>query len=158
MKRLRFAWIAAAALLLGSFAAAQDPVRVGSKDFTENILLGQVIVLALENAGIAVEDRTNLGGTFINRESLLAGEIDVYPDYNGTAISNFFRDEDVDIPEGASGDPELSYQTVAELDRELNNLIWLEPAPANNTYVFAVQRQWAEENDVFSAEIGRAHV
>ncbi len=55
-------------------------VTVGSKDFTENILLGEMLVQALEAQGADVTNQVNLGGTSVNREALLAGDIDVYPD------------------------------------------------------------------------------
>ncbi len=145
-----------ALLALGSFGmvAAQDaPIRVGSKTFTENIVLGQLIILALENAGLTTEDRTNLGGTAVNRDALVNGEIDVYPEYTGTAISNYFRElEYVEIPEGASGNAYQSYAIVSSLDAAVNDLIWLQAAPANNTYAFAITRQFSEETGMTSAQ------
>ena len=85
-----------AVLAFGAFGtvAAQDndPIRVGSKQFTEQIVLGQIILQALEGAGYAVEDRTNLGSTAVNRDALVNGEIDIYPEYTGTAISNHFQE------------------------------------------------------------------
>jgi osmoprotectant transport system substrate-binding protein len=144
--------VLAGALLGGAFA--QEPIRIGSKQFTENILLGKVIYYALEDAGYPVEDRTNLGSTQVNRAALTSGEIDVYPEYTGTAISNYFREEaaagEVEIPEGASQNAAQSYEIVSELDLELNDLVWLQVAPANNTYAFAVTRQWSEENGITS--------
>lgn len=138
---------------LGAVSLAQDsPIRVGSKQFTEQIVLGQIILAALEDAGFAVEDRTNLGSTQVNRDALVNGEIDVYAEYTGTALYNYFNDvEWTDIPNDAYGDRELGYALVSSYDAALNDLIWLEPTPANNTYAFAVTRQFAEENDIFSA-------
>jgi len=146
----------AAAALFGANALAQapnagDPIVVGSKQFTEQIVLGKVIIQALEHAGFEVIDRTNLGGTAVNRDALEAGEIDVYPNYNGTAISNWYRDipwAQEAIGEGTSGDGYASYATVASYDAALFDLIWLRPAPANNTYALAVTRQWSEENGI----------
>jgi osmoprotectant transport system substrate-binding protein len=59
-------------------------ITVGSKDFDENILLGTILATALEEAGADVTDSTNTGGTNVAREALLNGDIDVYPEYNGT--------------------------------------------------------------------------
>lgn len=156
MKKLFTMLALTASLLFSASALAQapnagDPITVGSKQFTEQIVLGKVIIAALENAGYEVIDRTNLGGTAVNRDALEAGEIDVYPNYNGTAISNWFRDipwAQEAIPEGASGDAYASYATVASYDAAINDLIWLRPAPANNTYAIAVTRQFSEENDM----------
>ena len=153
MTRLLTSLLVAMLALLGGLAfAQQDPVRIGSKQFTESIVLGQVIKIALENGGIAVEDRTNLGGTDVNRSALVNAEIDVYPEYTGTALGLFFRDVDVEIPEGLTRDAEGSYEFLRDLDRDLNDLVWLTPAPANNTYGFAVQRGFAEEHALESME------
>lgn len=156
MKKFLTVLSMAAALLLFASAFAQapnegDPIVVGSKQFTEQIVLGKVIVQLLEDAGYEVTDRTNLGGTAVARDALEAGEIDVYPNYNGTAISNWYRDipwAQEAIPEGTSGDAYASFATVASYDAAIYDLIWLRPAPANNTYALAVTREWSEENGI----------
>lgn len=144
------------ALVFGAFGAtisAQDePIRVGSKQFTEQIVLGQIILAALEDAGYEVEDRTNLGGTQVNRDALVNGEIDVYAEYTGTALYNYFSDVDwAEIPEDAYGDRNLGYALASSYDAAINDLIWLEPTPANNTYAFAVTAAFAEENNIYTA-------
>jgi len=156
VKKLMTVFALTAAMLFGATALAQapnenDPIVVGSKQFTEQIVLGKVIIEALRANGYEVTDRTNLGGTAVNRDALEAGEIDVYPNYTGTAISNWYRDipwASETIPEGTSGNAYASYATVASLDAALFDLVWLRPAPANNTYALAVTRQWSEENDI----------
>ncbi|MDQ3457985.1 MAG: ABC transporter substrate-binding protein [Deinococcota bacterium] len=151
MKRIGSLLIVIGMVLAGAAAFAQGPIRVGSKNFTEQLILGNLIVTALQEAGLEVVDNTNLGGTGVVRDSLLTGEIDVYAEYTGTAISNFFRDVEADIPEGASGDAQLSYETVSSLDEDMNDLVWLDAAPANNTYAIAVSAPFAEEHGVSSA-------
>ena len=146
MKKLLTTLFASSLLLASGLAFAQDPVRVGSKQFTENVVLAKIIITALENADIPTTDQTPLGATDVNRSALVNGEIDVYPEYTGTAISNFLVNEGADVPEGASSDGEQSYQIVSEYDQENNNLCWLQPAPANNTYAIAVTESFAEEN------------
>ncbi len=143
------------ALIFSGFGAAvsaqEDPIRVGSKQFTEQIVLGQIILIALEDAGYAVEDRTNLGSTQVNRDALVNDEIDVYPEYTGTALFNYFSEvEWAKIPEEAFGDRTLGYALLSSYDAALNDLIWLEPTPANNTYAFAVTSDFAEENGIYS--------
>ena len=139
-----------AALFLGAPGLAQsDPIQVGSKPNTENLVLGQLILLTLENAGLPVEDRTNLGSSQVTRAALESGEIDTYAEYTGTAISNYFRG--VDIPAGVTQDAGALYELVSELDLERNNLVWLEPSPANNTFSLAVTRAFAEENGLATA-------
>lgn len=138
-----------AGIVGGTLGLAQEPIRVGSKPNTENLVLGQLIVAALEGAGLPVEDRTNLGSSQVTRTALENGEIDVYAEYTGTAISNYFRG--AEVPEGVTQDADALYALVSELDRERNNLVWLEPAPANNTFSLAVTRAFAEENGLSTA-------
>ncbi|MEJ2289730.1 MAG: glycine betaine ABC transporter substrate-binding protein [Deinococcales bacterium] len=155
MKRLTV-FVLAAAMLVGGLAFAQQykndtPIRVGSKQFTEQIVLGKMIIEALRANGYQVTDKTNLGTTAVNRNALVAGEIDVYPNYTGTAISNWYRDvkwANDSIPAGASGNAYQSYTIVSSLDAALHDLVWLEPAPANNTYALAVTAKFAQEHNL----------
>jgi osmoprotectant transport system substrate-binding protein len=138
------------ALLIALFAAAavglgQDAIRVGSKQFTEQIVLGKLIVLALDDAGLEVVDRTNLGSSDVNRLALENDEIDIYPEYTGTFLN--YVGNRVEVPEGVSQNGERLYEFVRDTDAE-RGLVWLEPAPANNTYAFAVTRAFAQENGV----------
>jgi glycine betaine/choline ABC-type transport system substrate-binding protein len=87
-----------AAVLVFAFANAlpalkpRRVVRVGSKNFTEQIILGELIAQRMEQAGLAVERRLNLGGTFICDRALRSGDIDVYVEYTGTADTAVFKD------------------------------------------------------------------
>lgn len=133
----------------GSLGFAQDqPVRVASKQFTEQLVLGKIIVLALEDAGMSVNDQVNLGSSDVNRLALENAESDIYPEYTGTYLN--YVPAGVDVPEGISQNAEGLYQWVSETDLEAHNLVWLEPAPANNTYAFAVTRAFAEEHGMTS--------
>jgi osmoprotectant transport system substrate-binding protein len=114
-------------------------VTVGSKDFTENILLGQMLAQALAAEGADVTDQTDLGGTSVNREALLAGDIDVYPDYNGTGWT-------VHLGQQAPGqDPEILFNDVAEMDLAENQIQWVGRSPFNDTYGFAANGDLATE-------------
>jgi osmoprotectant transport system substrate-binding protein len=151
-----FVTFLALAVVLGAFGASvsaqDDAIRVGSKQFTEQIVLGQIVLAALEDAGYTVEDRTNLGSTQVNRDALVNGEIDLYAEYTGTALYNYFSDlEWTEIPANAYGDRVLGYALVSSLDAAQNDLVWLAPAVANNTYAFAVTSEFAEENGVYTA-------
>ena len=115
-------------------------VTVGSKDFTENILLGEMLVLALENEGADVTNQINLGGTQVNREALLSGDIDVYPDYNGTGWSEHLGNQN------PSSDPEELFTLTAEQDLEENGIRWIGRTEFNNTYGFAANGDLVEEN------------
>jgi glycine betaine/choline ABC-type transport system substrate-binding protein len=72
-------------------SAGRDVVRVGSKNFTEQIVLGEIVAQQLERAGLTVERRLNLGGTFICDRALRAGDLDVYVEYSGTADTAIFK-------------------------------------------------------------------
>lgn len=114
-------------------------ITVGSKDFDEQLILGNISKLLLEDAGATVVDEINLGGTNPNREALLADEIDHYWDYTGTAWISFFEQDDP-IPDRVD-----QYEAVAERDAEENGLCWLEPSPFNNTYGIAYRTEAADE-------------
>jgi osmoprotectant transport system substrate-binding protein len=123
---------------LGGPALAQTappPLRVASKIDTEGALLGNLIVLLLQANGIAVQNRLSLGNTNIVRAALLAGEIDLYPEYTGSG-AGFFADDKNPVWKNW----EQGYQRVKKLDLEKNKLVWLTPAPANNTWAIAVRK------------------
>jgi osmoprotectant transport system substrate-binding protein len=133
--------LAAAGLLAGTARAqrAAGPVVVSSKIDTEGALLGNMILLALRNAGVPTEARLALGPTRIVRTALVAGEIDLYPEYTGNAAFFFSRAEDP-----AWRDGERAAALAAELDKAANNLVWLDRAKANNTWAIALRRDVAQ--------------
>lgn len=115
--------------------AADAPVVVSSKIDTEGSLLGQMIAATIEGQGIAVDRRIGLGPTNIVRAAILAGQIDIYPEYTGNGALFFHRDGDPVWKDAAKG-----YAEVAALDKAQNHLIWLKPAPADNTWVIAMRK------------------
>jgi osmoprotectant transport system substrate-binding protein len=106
-------------------------INVGSKDFVEQFVLGQLAIVGLEAGGATVTDSTNLGGTVVNRDALLANEIDTYFEYNGTGWTVHLAQED------PSFDPAELTNSVCILDLEENDIRWLGVSPFNNTYGFA---------------------
>ena len=102
-------------------------ITVGSKDFDEQLVLGNITKLALEDAGADVTDQINLGGTDAARAALTSGKIDTYWEYNGTAWISFFK-ETKPIPDRIE-----QYEAVRDQDKAENDLIWLAPAEFNNT-------------------------
>lgn len=113
-------------------------VAVGSKNFSENILLGKIVLILFRAAGAEVTDLTNIPGSNSARQAHLQGQVDAMWEYTGTAwISYLGRDEPV------KGEQE-QYAAVAEADLEENDLVWLPPTPANNTYGFAVTQETQE--------------
>ncbi len=115
-------------------------VSVGSKDFDEQLILGQMLVQAFEAAGADVRDRVNLGGTNVARAALLSGEIDVYMEYNGTGWAVHLGLED------PSFDSVALTEGVRERDLAQNGIVWIGRSPFNNTYGFASSPEVTEEN------------
>jgi osmoprotectant transport system substrate-binding protein len=115
-------------------------ISVGSKDFTEQLILGEMLVQSFEAAGASVTNQVNLGGTQVNRQALLEGEIDVYAEYNGTGWTEHLGNTD------PSDDPETLTENVREQDLEENDIHWLSRSPFNNTYGFATGPDLTEEN------------
>ena len=108
---------------------------VGSKEFTEQLILGQITLQALENAGATVNDQIGLAGTVAARKALESGEIDMYWEYTGTGwITHLGHTKP--IP-----NRQKQFEAVAKEDLE-NDIKWLSPpAPANNTYAMAVRSE-----------------
>ena len=136
---MRLPVLFAAAVLAGAVAtAASAKVVVSSKIDTEGGVLGNVIALALEANGVDVEDRIQLGGTPIVRKAILAGEIDIYPEYTGNAAFFFNKADDPVWKDAAKG-----YEEAKKLDFDANKIVWLTPSPANNTWGIAVRKEVA---------------
>jgi osmoprotectant transport system substrate-binding protein len=115
-------------------------LTVGSKEFTEQLILGEITLQTLEAAGATVEDQIGLAGTVAARKALESGEIDMYWEYTGTGWITHLGHTDP-IP-----DRQKQFEAVAKEDLEKNNIEWLEPpSPANNTYAFAVRSEAYED-------------
>lgn len=127
--------------LIGEEAPAADkgPVSVGSKEFTEQLILGKMAVYLLEDAGFEVDDNTALGGTAIVREALEAGDVDLYWEYTGTGWMVILGEEE------PLTDPEDCYQQVKERDLEENGVVWLDYTDFNNTYTVMMREDDAAE-------------
>ncbi len=117
-------------------------LSVGSKDFDEQLLLGQLTIQMLTAAGAEVSDDTNINGSTAARKALLRGEIDVYYDYTGTGWIVYLKHTE------NITDPAELYQSVADEDLAQNGLVWGAAAPFNNTYAMAVTEEFSEENDI----------
>ncbi|MGK7903275.1 MAG: glycine betaine ABC transporter substrate-binding protein [Hormoscilla sp.] len=114
-----------------------DKIKVASKDFTEQYILGEMYAIMLEEQGFKVERKVNLGTTPVIQAGLEKGELDLYPEYTGTALTTVLK-----LP--PSSDGEQLFDTVAKGYKEKYNLVWLKPAPMNNTWALAMKREDAE--------------
>lgn len=130
---------------------AEGPLVVASKVDTEGTLLGKMMVLLLKDRGIPVQDRTGFGTTDIVRKALKAGTIDLYPEYTGNG-GFFYPETDPQVWKSAS----LAWTTVKTLDKDRAGLVWLNPAPANNTWAIAVRQDLARQHRLASlADLAR---
>ncbi|NNE09366.1 MAG: ABC transporter permease subunit [Gemmatimonadetes bacterium] len=124
--------LAALAALAPVSAHAQDPIRVGSKNFTEGYILGELLAQALERDGIAVERRFGLGGTLVCYEALRNGEIDLYPEYSGTIEQAILKRE-----------TRSSFSDLQKIVRTETGLALFPSLGFDNTYAIAVRRETA---------------
>jgi osmoprotectant transport system substrate-binding protein len=137
LTRARALTLVGAAAVLPSCGRGQR-VTVGSKNFTEQLLLGEMYAQILTAHGVPVERRLNLGGTQIAMASLLRGDIDLYPEYTGTALITQLH-----LPPQSDG--AAIYRTVKDAYAKRYGLTWLDPAPMNNTQALATTRAIARQ-------------
>lgn len=127
-------------LVLLSFQshAQRQVVRIGTKNFTEQEILGEIIAQLIERTtDLRVERRFGLGGTDICHAAMLAGNIDIYPEYTGTGLLNVLKQTVIN-------DPHRAFRVVAGEYRDRYGLEWLPPIGFNNTYAITVRREDAE--------------
>jgi osmoprotectant transport system substrate-binding protein len=113
-------------------------VAVGSKNFTEQIILGKMAVILMESAGASTEDLTNVPGSQTVRQAMLEGIMDFQWEYTGTAWITYLGNVDP-IP-----DEQAQYEAVRDADAA-NGMVWTQPSELNNTYAMAVTRERSEE-------------
>ncbi|MFW5719336.1 MAG: glycine betaine ABC transporter substrate-binding protein, partial [Halanaerobium sp.] len=130
--------------LLAEDAEQEDgpTIKIASKPWTEQLILGHMTIKLLESHGYSVEDRTSLGETAVLRPAIESGEIDMYWEYTGTTLMTTMDYEEEII------ESEEAYQTVKEWDEENNNITWLDYADANNTFSLLMKEEKAEEMEI----------
>jgi glycine betaine/choline ABC-type transport system substrate-binding protein len=125
-----------AVVLVALLAAACDSkpsaIRVGSKNFSEQVLLGEVVAQALEGRGLRVDRKLNLGGTFVCHQAIVAGELDLYPEYTGTAFTAILKEKPV-------ADPAAVRRRVSEEYARRWKLVWAPPLGFENTFALVVR-------------------
>ncbi|MCK5735839.1 MAG: ABC transporter substrate-binding protein [Spirochaetaceae bacterium] len=113
----------------------KGPITVASKFDTEGALLGNVMLLVLEQGGFDVVDKTELGATDVVRKALETGEVDMYPEYTGNGNWFFMPNDYGDDWYDSQG----ALAAVRALDKAAFDMEWLQPAPANNTWAIAIR-------------------
>lgn len=129
--------------LISAAGGEPDPAReivVSGKTFAEALTLGYLTVYLLEDRGFKVVDEVGLAEVALIRPALEAGAIDIYWEYTGTGLMNVMGHEEVVT------DPRRCYELIRDWDLENNNLVWLEYAPANNTFVLFISPEIHEKH------------
>ncbi len=131
------------AIVVAVGCSSKPRVVVGSKNFTEQVLLGEIIAQQIEQkVGIAVERKLNLGGTLLAHEALKRGSIDLYPEYTGTALTAVLK-------QPVDRDPTVVLKRVRDNYRPLG-LVWLEPLGFDNTFAKVVRTDTARTGQLRS--------
>ena len=128
--------MAAAISVAACGGGGDNAISVGSKDFTEQLIIGEMYALMLEEEGFAVNRKLNLGGTPVAQAAIESGEIDLYPEYTGTALLTVLK-----LP--VSSDPQAVFETVQQEYQSRFSLVWLDPSPMNNTQGLAMTEEKA---------------
>jgi len=121
--------------------ADKGPVIVATMIDSEGAILGNMLLMILEKNGFETVDKVGFGTPDILRKALEAGEVDLVIDYTGSG-QYYGATADADT----WSDPAKGYEATRSFDLETNNIYWLSPAPANNTEMLAVKRDFAEAN------------
>jgi osmoprotectant transport system substrate-binding protein len=131
ISRARSLALIGGAAALGSCSSSHgNAIAIGSKDFTEELILGEMYAQILENFGMPVVRKLDLGGTQVAMEALLRGDIDLYPEYTGTALIT-------ELKLRPQKDAAANYETVKREYETRYHLTWLRPAPFNDTQALA---------------------
>jgi glycine betaine/choline ABC-type transport system substrate-binding protein len=125
-------------LALLAACAEKQTIVVGSKNFTESVLLGEIIAQRLESAGCSVDRKLDLGGTLVCDKAIVSGDLDVYPEYSGTALTAILN-RPINADRNA---------VMRDVQREYakRGLSWGPPLGFENTFVIIVRRADAEQH------------
>lgn len=124
-------------------------IRVGSKDFTENLVIAEIYALALEDNGYTVDRVSNISSSLIHN-SIVNDEIDLYPEYTGTGLLSV-------LGEDMETDPEKVYKTVKKEYEEQFNLTWLDYASANDSQGLVIRTEVANSLNIKTISDLQAH-
>src|SRR6516165_9315562 len=135
VQRLNCLWVlvSIACVLSSCHKAPERKITIGSKFFTEQVILAELLAQHIEaRTGIPVERKTNLGGTLLVHKALLAGELDLYVEYTGTALTSV-------LDERPSGDSSAVHARVRSLYAERFHLEVIEPLGFENTFAMVIR-------------------
>jgi osmoprotectant transport system substrate-binding protein len=120
----------------------EHPITVGSKNFTEQVVLGEIVAQHLEHRlGRRVDRKLNLGGTMLAHQALVRGEIDLYPEYTGTALTTILKLSPAHDPAAALALVRAEYQARFGLE-------WMDPLGFNNTFAMVIRGDDARKHTI----------
>ncbi len=126
-------------LVSGACRGGSGSIKIGSKNFSEQVLLAEIVAQALEGKGLRVDRRLNLGGTFVCHKALVAGDLDLYPEYTGTAFTAILAKKPVSDPAAVRKEVEQEYA-------KRWGIVWSPPLGFENTFALVVRgedaRRW----------------
>ncbi len=135
--------VAICSLLLSTGCSREPRIRVGSKNFSEQLILGEIVAQQLENHLHAhVSRKLDLGGTLLAQQAIVSGEIDVYPEYTGTALTSVLKQP-----------PRKNPREVLEIVRKGYrqwSLEWLDPLGFENTFAIAIRAEDGRTGETLS--------
>lgn len=120
--------------------STSDVIRLGSKDFTENLIVAEIYALALEDKGFQVERKPNISSSLVHN-AIVNDEIDLYPEYTGTGLLSILKAE-------MQTDPEKVYETVKAEYAKQFQLTWLDYAAANDSQGLVIRTQVAKNLNI----------
>jgi osmoprotectant transport system substrate-binding protein len=144
----------AALLALLAFSGCQRgsaSIKIGSKNFSEQVLLAEIVAQALEGKGLRVDRRLNLGGTFVCHKALVAGDLDLYPEYTGTAFTAILAKKPVSDPAAVRKEVEQEYA-------KRWGIVWSPPLGFENTFALVVRGEDARRWGARTISDLKAHV
>ncbi len=120
----------------------EQPITVGSKNFTEQVILGEIVAQHLEHRlGRHVDRKLNLGGTMLAHHALVRGEIDLYPEYTGTALTTILKLPPISDPAAATALVRVEYQARFGVE-------WSDSLGFNNTFAMVIRGEDARKNKI----------
>ena len=126
----------------GKVQETKATVRIGSKDFTENLIVSEIYALALEDAGYTVERKPNIAGSVVHT-AITSGEIDLYPEYTGTGLLAILQ-----LP--MRSDAQEVYETVKAAYDEQFQITWLDSTAVNDRNGLAVRTEVAQQYNIYT--------
>lgn len=127
---------------LSACGGGEDAIRVGSKDFTESLIVSEIYALALEDAGYTVERKQNIAGSVVHT-AITSDEIDLYPEYTGTGLLSVLQ---MDM----MSDADEVYNTVKDAYEDQFQITWLDSTAVNNRQGIAIRADVAKQYNIYT--------